>query len=267
MKKELTSEQETLTSPEGEGHHLLIGIHGGVGVGKSKLAELMDEKFKITIFEEKFSENPYLERFYTDPQRWSFYSQAFFLEDVFEQMEQLPEILENGSAIVDPTHWQHTEIFALTQHQMGWMSDKDYQVYLAIYEALAEGSNAPTPDIIISVHTPVETIIDRIKERGRPYELRMLKYHPDYFYQIAQRVEKWAEENPHNIPIIIVDSHRYNYVDEPMDAFRVASQIQREVFEQLGGKEDVILPESFIPGPIMDPSVGKRAKWDIPFGR
>jgi len=258
MKKELTSEQENLSSPEREGHHLLIGIHGGVGVGKSKLAELMDEKFEMTIFEEKFSQNPYLERFYTDPQKWSFYSQVFFLEDVFEQMEWLPEILENGSAIVDPTHWQHAEIFAWTQHQMDWMSDKDYQVYLTIHEALAEESSAPTPDIVISVHAPVATMIDRIKGRGRPYELWMLKYHPDYFSQIAQRVENWAEENLHNVPIIIVDSGKFNYVDNLDDAFSVTNQIQREVLEQLDDRKDVILPESFIPRPIMDSTVGKR---------
>ncbi len=73
----------------------------------------------------------------------------------------------------------------------------------------------------------------------------MLENHPEYFDLLARRLKEWAKENPYNIPIIVVDSGKYNYVDKKHDAFLVADQVQREVVEKLEGRKGIILPHTF----------------------
>lgn len=261
---ELSQEQrgENLSSPEKEKRHLLIGIHGATGVGKTTLAELLGEKFEIKIFEEKFRENPYLEKFYADPRRWSFLSQCFFIKEKIGQMALLPELLKTEPGVVDPTDWQYAEIYAFVQHRMGWMTVREYKTYLNLYQTLTEVKEIPTPDLVISVHAPIEIIIQRIKERGREYELWMLENHPDYFPLIAERTEEWSKENPHNIPIIVVDAYKNNYANDPFGIFRVMAEIQREVYNKLGDNEEIVLPEVFEPpAPRFDPRAGKLSKF------
>lgn len=244
---ELSSERrgENLASPEIKKRHLLIGIHGATGVGKTTLAELLGEKFEVKIFEEKFRENPFLEKFYANPPRWSFLSQCFFIIEKIGQMSLLPDILKDEAAIIDPDDWQDAEIYAFVQYQMEWMTPAEYKTYLNLCQTLRRAREVPRPDLVISVHAPIEVIIQRIEERGREYELWMLKNHPDYFPRIAQRTEEWAQENTHGVPMITVDAYKNNYANDPSGIFRVVSDIQREVGTKIGDNKEVILPEVF----------------------
>jgi len=253
--------EETLSSPEKERRNLLIGINGATGVGKTTLAELLKEKFEVKIFEEKFRQNPFLKKFYADPPRWSFLSQSFFIIEKIGQMALLPELLKTEPGMVDPTDWQDSEIYAFVQYQMGWMSTEEYQTYLLLRKTLTMAKEIPSPDLVISVHAPIEVIIQRIIERGREYELWMLENYPDYFPSIAKRTEEWAQENLHKVPIIIVDAHKNNYADDPFGIYRVMTQIQTEVYERMGDTKEVILPEVFQSGGLFkDPRAGNLSK-------
>lgn len=176
-------------------------------------------------------------------------------------MALLPDILEDEPAIVDPTDWQDSEIYAFVQYRMGWMSTEEYQTYLLLRKTLAMAKEIPTPDLVISVHAPIEVILQRIKDRGREYELWMLENYPDYFPSIAKRTEEWAQENLHKVPIIIVDAHKNNYADDPFGIYRVITQIQTEVYERMGDTKEVILPEVFQSGGLFkDPRAGNLSK-------
>lgn len=264
----LEGEGENLSSPEKRKHNLLIGIHGAVGVGKTTLARLLEKKFGIKRVEETFEENPYLKRFYTDPPRWSFHSQTFFIKEKIGLMSGIPVILEKDPISLDPTDWQDSEIYAFVHYKMGLMTPAEYKTYLLLCKTLTEAREIPTPDLVISIHAPEEVVVQRIKdraerERERECELWMLENYPDYFPFIAKRTEEWARENPHNVPIIIIDAYKNNYIEDPFGIFRVSTQIQEEVHSKLGGEENVVLPEVFKPGkPITrDPRAGNLSKF------
>ncbi|MCJ7793162.1 MAG: deoxynucleoside kinase [Candidatus Marinimicrobia bacterium] len=261
MNKGISPEQENLISPEmEERHHLVVGIHGGVGVGKTKLAELMGKRCGLRRLEEDYRENPYLGKFYDNPAKWSYLSQSFFIKDAFKLMTQMSK---NEPMVLDPTYYQHKEIYAWVQyHRMNWMEDWQYQAYLCLCEKLETIGTMPRPDIIVSVHAPIEIILRRIRRRAeeenREFELKMLAEKPEYFEWMAHRVEQWARENSHNLPIIEVDSHEYDYVADPADAFEVINHIQEEVDTYLGGREDIVLPYTFaqLPGKSLLEGVG-----------
>ena len=164
---------------------------------------------------------------------------------------------KDRSVVLAPDHFQDLE-YAHVQRLMGWMTNSEYQSYLRNCDRSLRISGVPNPDIIISVRAPIRIILERIRRRAeenieeRERELWMLENHPEYFDLLARRLEEWVEENPHNIPIIVVDSGRFNYVDKKHDAFLVADQVQREVVEKLEGRKDILLPHAFTQFAEMD---------------
>jgi deoxyguanosine kinase len=254
--------QEDLASPEKESHHLFVGLQGGVGSGKSELAQLMARRLSLTCLEEKFRENPFLAMFYDSPEEYSFESQTFFLKEKLSQMLSASEALKTGPLLIDPTLWQDMEIYVWTHRQMGWLSRSDHERYFELFRTLVEGKVIPEPDVVISVQAPVRVMRERIEKRGRDYELRMLKEYPDYFARVADRVREWVEDNPHQLPIIVVDSQQFNYATDPIDANEVISFIYQEMRNCLAENEAIILPAAFHSEIMADSRAGRFSKMD-----
>lgn len=270
MNNELSPEQrqENLVSPEKERHHLFIGVQGATGVGKTGLAKLLVREFGVVLVEEKFRKNPYLEDFYKEPGRWSCLSQTFFFEQKVRDLATMPK---NEPVVLAPDQWQDRDIYAFVHRLMGWMTHEEYQTYLDNCDRLLRIASLPAPDIVISVQAPISVILDRIRKRAeeenREFELWMLKNHPEYFFELSRRVIEWAKENPYNVPIIVVDSDRFNYVDDSRHARLVSYQIERGVFDALRERREVILPESFRPRQTIDTRPGTFSKMDNPLRR
>ena len=53
------------------------------------------------------------------------------------------------------------------------------------------------------VDAPFKVLTQRIKKRGRPYELRMLEGYPQYLMAIQGYVRVWRREHPHENVVAI----------------------------------------------------------------
>jgi deoxyadenosine/deoxycytidine kinase len=167
--------------------HLFIGIAGNIGAGKSTLTSMLAEQFNWEPFYEANAENPYLADFYTDMQRWSFHSQVFFLGKRLEHHRQLIDHL--GSVVQDRTVYEDAEIFAHNLYQQGHMNDRDYDAYRRLYKAVS--SFLPAPDLLIYLESDVETLLNRIHNRGRKFERNIST---DYLQQLNHLYTGWIED-------------------------------------------------------------------------
>ena len=66
-----------------------VAIEGVIGVGKTSLAHLLEERLNAKLVMEKFDENPFLSDFYIDPERYAFQTQLFFLLSRYRQQQEL----------------------------------------------------------------------------------------------------------------------------------------------------------------------------------
>ncbi|MGB0389524.1 MAG: deoxynucleoside kinase, partial [Ardenticatenaceae bacterium] len=66
-----------------------IAIAGNIGVGKSTLTHLLEQRLGWEPFYEAVNDNPYLSDFYADMERWAFHSQIFFLSRRLQHHRQI----------------------------------------------------------------------------------------------------------------------------------------------------------------------------------
>jgi deoxyadenosine/deoxycytidine kinase len=163
-----------------------IAIAGNIGAGKSTLTSMLSAAFGWEPFYEANAENPYLADFYADMQRWSFHSQVFFLGKRLEHHHQL--LQHPGSAVQDRTVYEDAEIFACNLYEQGNMSERDYDAYRRLYEAIS--AFLPPPDLIIYLQGSVESLQAHISKRGRTFEQNISA---DYLARLNRLYDRWID--------------------------------------------------------------------------
>lgn len=173
-----------------------VAIAGNIGVGKSTLTCILAENLGWKPFYEAVDENPYLADFYADMRRWSFHSQVFFLSRRLQHHRQLVD--HPGSVVQDRSVYEDAEIFARNLYDQGQMSPRDYGAYHDLYEGIR--AFLPPPDLLVYLKGSVETLLTRIRLRGRDFERDIS---PDYLDRLNILYDQWIERWD-SCPVLVV---------------------------------------------------------------
>lgn len=204
-----------------------VAVAGNIGVGKSTLVQLLAARLDWTAFLEPEVQNPYLADFYRDMPAWSFQSQIFFLSRRLRSHKEISD--HPDSAVQDRSVYEDAEIFAHNLYLEGHITERDYRTYRDLYVVLTEF--LPPPDLVVFLRASVETLVQRIANRGRDYEQRI---RPEYLAQLNQLYENWAQQFT-LCPILTVPADNLNYVLHDAHLDLIVSKIR----EKLSGKEEV----------------------------
>ncbi|ADU30200.1 deoxynucleoside kinase [Evansella cellulosilytica] len=185
----------------------LITLAGTVGVGKSTLTNTLADALGYKAAFEKVDGNPYLEDYYSNFKTWSFHLQIYFLAERFKQQKGMHET-ELGY-VQDRSIYEDVGIFAKLQYDNGNMTDRDYETYRSLFEAMVLSPYFPKPDVLIYIDGSLEDIINRIHERGRQMEINT----PHSFWEnLYSRYKNWIAS--FNIcPILHLDINSYDCRD------------------------------------------------------
>ncbi len=208
-----------------------VAVAGNIGVGKSTLVSMLCSRLGWQPFFEPVGENPYLADFYRDMRTWSFHSQIFFLT---RRLHTHRELLDHPtSAIQDRCVYEDAEVFAQNLFLQGMMDERDYSSYRELYRVLSEF--LPPPDLVVYLRASVETLQQRISNRGRDYERTIT---PEYLGQLNVLYEAWIATFS-LCPVLTVPADKLDYVAHPGHLDLVADKVQ----EKLTGKEEVVFSE------------------------
>lgn len=198
-----------------------IAIAGNIGSGKTTLTKMLAKRYGWSPHFEPVDNNPYLEDYYNDMKRWSFNLQIYFLSKRFKDVV---EISRSDKAIVqDRTIFEDARIFAPNLHDMGLMSDRDFQNYSELFDLMI--SLVKLPDLMIYIRASVPRLIEHIQQRGRSYEQTI---RIDYLKGLNDRYEEWIKN--YKGKLIIVEGDTCDFQDNPRDFGRIADQIDAELF-------------------------------------
>jgi deoxyadenosine/deoxycytidine kinase len=205
-----------------------IVVAGNIGVGKSTLVQMLCNQLGWDPFYEPVTENPYLSDFYGDMNTWGFHSQVFFLA---HRLQIHHAILKHpGSVVQDRSIYEDAEIFALNLSLQGQFNPRDYETYRALYQAVYDF--LPPPDLVIYLRASVSTLIHRITQRNRSYEMSIS---PEYLQQLNNLYRQWIDHFT-LCPVLTVPADDLDYVAHPHHL----DLIVRKVQEKLTGKEVVV---------------------------
>jgi deoxyadenosine/deoxycytidine kinase len=194
-----------------------IAIAGHIGVGKSSLTHLLSQELGVAPFHEPNLENPFLERFYGDMSAWAFHSQVFFLVHKFNAHRRL---LEGGAPMIqDRTIYEDAEVFAEHLHRSGHMLDDEFNTYKGLYAEFRE--LLPPPSLMIYLRARVDTLLDRIKLRGRPEEQAIPR---EYMESLHALYEAWFERYDAS-PKIVIELDALDFVRQPEDRAAVIARV------------------------------------------
>lgn len=198
-----------------------IAIVGNIGAGKTTLTELLSKHLNWEAQYEAIDNNPYLEDFYNDMKRWSFNLQIYFLNSRFQQIREIEETTHN--IVQDRTIYEDAYIFAENLHDMGLMTSRDYENYMAIFDNMT--SFVKPPDLLIYLKASVPTLVNNIQRRGREYEAGIRL---DYLSKLNDKYQKWI--NSYNQgKLLVLDQDNLDFANKPEDLGSIIEKVHREI--------------------------------------
>lgn len=197
-------------------------VAGNVGAGKSTYTEILSNNLNLKSYYEKVDGNPYLEDFYKNQTMWGFHLQLYFLTQRYEQQREIDT--SNTSNIQDRSIFEDAEIFARNLYDIGKMSERDFQVYTSVYKSMIP--SLKKPDLMIYLDGSIETIINRIKLRGRDIEQST---DIEYWISLHKKYEQWIKEYTHS-PVLYVNIDKVDLVKYPEQIEPLCEQIRRILY-------------------------------------
>jgi len=189
----------------------LISIIGPPAVGKTTLAELLCEELAAELIREDYAGNPFLSEAYLGDNKAMLPSQLYFLLSRVKQLS-LETWSQDGLFISD---------YGFCQDRI-YANEKLISDDLGLYERVARrvGGLVKQPDVLINLDATIETLLERIAERGREFEkvftAEFLSSMREDYKQIRQDLI---------CPIIDIDSNKVD-ITNPSQLKSVAMRVR-----------------------------------------
>jgi len=209
----------------------VIVLAGTIGAGKSSLTEMIANHLNSEAFYESVDDNEVLPLFYQDPNKYAFLLQIYFLNKRFDSIKQA---LQHEDNVLDRSIYEDSLLFHLNA-DLGRATETEVQVYdelLAnMMQELPYAAQKKHPDLLVHIKVSFETMLARIKKRGRDFE--QLEYDPslyDYYQELNRRYDAWFE-NYHESPKLQIDGDVLNFVEDENAAKEVIQLIDDKLAE------------------------------------
>lgn len=206
---------------------MVIITAGMIGVGKTTLTAKIADHLHTKAFFEPVGENPVLPLYYKDPKQYGFLLQIYFLNKRFSMIKQA---LSDDNNVLDRSIYEDA-LFTKENNAEGNISDTELDVYLKLLDnMMSDLKKLPkkAPDLMVYSETSFETILYRIKKRGRDYE--QIDNNPelkDYYYKMWSAYQDWYQEYDAS-PKMKIDLDKYD-LEDPQNVTTVLGMIDERL--------------------------------------
>lgn len=213
---------------------MLLVVGGMIGLGKSSVARILGEHFKSDVFYESVDDNPLLPLFYSESEeeiqrkRYPFLLQLYFLNTRFKSIK---EALVNDNNVLDRSIYEDW-YFAKKNMELGRISELEMNIYENLLENMMEELESlpkKAPDIMIYLKGSFETVINRIKLRGREFEIDdSLK---EYYKFLWEGYDNWVNNHYKASQVLIIDMDNMDVVNNEDDKVKLIQMVEDKLKE------------------------------------
>ncbi|AOT56508.1 deoxynucleoside kinase [Weissella soli] len=206
---------------------MVIITAGMIGVGKTTLTDLIAKHLGTKAFFEPVGENPVLPLYYADPKQYGFLLQIYFLNKRFAMIKKA---LADDNNVLDRSIYEDA-LFTQENHREGNISDAELDVYMTLLNnmmAELEATDKKRPDLMVFADADFDTILYRIKKRGRDYEqfddndeLRT------YYFKMWSAYKQWFNAYDAS-PKMRIDLQEYD-LEDPENQAKVLALIDEQI--------------------------------------
>lgn len=198
-----------------------IAVAGNIGSGKTTLTRMLSKRYGWIPRYEPADNNPYLADFYADMPRWSFNLQIYFLNKRFKEVVEISK--SSDTIIQDRTIFEDAKIFAPNLHEMGMMSDRDFENYTDLFDLMI--SLVKLPDLMIYIKSTIPNLVSQIQKRGREFEKSI---RIDYLQGLNNRYEEWISN--YKGPLMIIDGDTCKFGNNPHNFQQITDKIDAQLY-------------------------------------
>ncbi len=179
---------------------------GPIGVGKTSLTTLLAKELGARLIHERAEDNPFLTDYYRDPDRYRFQTQTFFLLNRFAQQQEMAQPDLFTRITISDYLFAKDRIFAhLT------LNDHELALYEQFYKMLE--LRIVKPDLVIFLQASTDTLLKRIKQRGRPFEKEM---NHDYIADVNEAYNQFFFHYTET-PLLVINTSDIDFVHRRED--------------------------------------------------
>ena len=167
-----------------------------------RLAESLDYASLL----EEVDDNTFLEHFYRDPRSAAFTVQMHFLLQRSRQLDGLRQRDLFSRRLIADFMFAKDPLFAELN-----LTAEELVLYREVYRYMA--LEAPSPDLVVYLHAPVDLLIQRVRKRGRPAETDLSS---DYLARVSEAYAGFFQRYDET-SLLIVDTSVFNPVESDAD--------------------------------------------------
>ena len=224
----------------------MITLSGIIGSGKSSLTKLLSEELGTDAFYEPVEDNPVLPLFYKGNEiaakrrangeedtsnPYAYLLQTFFLNRRFKMIKQA---MAKDNNVLDRSIYEDA-IFMKMNTDMGNATQVEYDIYKSLLDNMLEelpyAAHKKSPDLMVMIDVSYETMIKRIKKRGREFE--QIENDPslvNYYKQLLDYYATWKTEYSAS-PLLVIDGDKYDFMSSSSDRNEVLNLIEQRLVD------------------------------------
>lgn len=211
---------------------MLLVVGGMIGLGKSSVAKILGEHFNSDVFYESVDDNPLLPLFYSESEeeiqrkRYPFLLQLYFLNTRFKSIK---EALVNDNNVLDRSIYEDW-YFAKKNMELGRISQLEMDIYENLLNNMMEELESlpkKAPDIMIYLKGSFETVMNRIKLRGRDFEVDdSLK---EYYHFLWKDYDNWVKNHYKASEVLVIDMNVMDVVNNEDDKIKLIQMVEEKL--------------------------------------
>lgn len=199
---------------------MVIVVGGMIGLGKSSVSKVLGEHFNSEVFYESVDDNPLLPLFYSESEeeiqkkRYPFLLQLYFLNTRFKSIK---EALYADNNVLDRSIYEDW-YFAKKNMELGRISELEMKIYEDLLENMMEELKEipkKAPDLMVYLKGSFDTVINRIKLRGREFEVDDSLM--EYYKFLWEGYDHWVNNCYSASDVVIIDMDKLDIVNSEED--------------------------------------------------